>query len=314
MVALYWYLRRRQLSTTFGDARRGYVYSRVRSHLLQLRQLDEDPRNWRPTILVFSGNPATREELVAYAVWLESGRGLVQMVNIIKASPRDGLSHHRRALAQLRSFCRKHEIHAFPLVLVAENIRDGIASVLQTAAIGPIRPNLALFGWNPGGDGSVVEHLETAAQLGMSQVLLRGRGFSLPEGAKRIDVWWRGRENGALMLLLAHLLSRNWEWADARIRLLRVVPREEGQIPARNALRDLVEAARFDAQIAVPVCDEPFVEILPRYSADAACVFLGMLLPAPDERAQWQARFDALLEKLPVTILVNSSGGEGLLS
>ncbi|MBN2081038.1 amino acid permease [bacterium] len=314
VIALYWYLRRRQLSTTFGDARRGYVYSRVRSHLLQLRQLDEDPRNWRPTILVFSGNPATREELVAYAVWLESGRGIVQMVNIIKASPRDGLSHHRRALAQLRAFCRKNEIHAFPLVLVAENVSDGIASILQTAAIGPIRPNLALFGWNPGGDGSVAEHLETAAQLGMSQVLVRGQGLSMSEGAKRIDVWWRGRENGALMLLLAHLLSRNWEWADARIRLLRVVPREEGQIPARNALRDLVESARFDAEIVVPVCAEPFIDILHRYSTEAACVFLGMLLPAADKRAQWQAHLDEMLEGLPTTILVHSSGSEGLLT
>jgi amino acid transporter len=310
---LYWYLRRRELSTTFGDARRGFIYSRVRSNLLMLMGMEQDPKNWRPTILAFSGNPATRELLVAFAVWLESGRGIVQMVNIIKAEPRESCNHHRLALRQLEAFCRRHNVPAFPVVLVSADIAAGITSVLQMASVGPIRPNLALFGWNRGGDGSLARHLRIADSLRMSQVIVSGRELVQGQRKRRIDVYWRGQANGALMVLLAHLLSRNWEWANARIRLLRVIEREEGRVPARRALVELADQARLDVEPEVIVSQEPFAEILHRASRDADCIFLGFRLPEPGRELPWQQYCDNLLESLPTVILVHSSGEQGLL-
>jgi len=314
IIALYWHLKRRQLNTTFGDARRGFIYTAVRNNLLKLRGMAEDPKNWRPTVLVFSGNPATRETLVAYAVWLESGRGIVQMVNIVKAPPHEACNHHRRALMQLESFCRKNDIHAFPIVAVDEDIDRAILSIMQTASVGPIRPNLALFGWTAGADGVLLTHLRRANALGMSQVVVRGQGLPKPGGKKRIDVYWRGRDNGSLMLLLAHLLSRNWEWADSKIRLIRVVEREEGRIPARTALIEMVEAARLEAEILVPVSTDPFIDTLRETSADATCIFLGFILPEElSHDKAIQGNWVRMLEGMPTTILVNNAGTSELL-
>ena len=314
IIALYWYLRRRQLNTTFGDARRGFIYSAVRNNLIKLQSMAEDPKNWRPTALVFSGNPATREILVAYAVWLESGRGIVQMVNIVKAPPHEACNHHRRALMQLETFCRRNNIHAFPVVAVDEDIDRAIISVMQTASVGPIRPNLAIFGWTAGSDGILLRYLRTANALKMSQVVVRGEELPAPHGRKRIDVYWRGRDNGSLMLLLAHLLTRNWEWADSRIRLIRVVEREEGSEPARRALQEMVEAARLDAETFVPVSTDPFVETLRRHSADASCIFLGFILPEELSHDQAiQGSWVRMLDGMPTTILVNNAGTSELL-
>jgi len=312
IVALFWYLRTRQLHSAFGDARRGFVYSAARNSLLRLASLSEDPRNWRPTIVVFTGNPATRELLVNLAVWLESGRGIVQMVNIIKTPIRDSAKHFAMALRQLSAYCRRENIPAFPVVLAADNLEEGVISVLQTAAVGPIRPNVAMFGWNYHGDGALLAHLKNAEDLGMNIVVARGDAIP-PPGRKRIDVYWRGQGNGSLMLLLAHLLSHNWEWAGSLIRLIRVIENEEGRVPARVALTDLAQAARIDCEPQIVVSSEPFAAVLHRQSADADCVFLGLLTAAPEGPPAWQANCDNLLEGLPLVLLVHNTSDANLL-
>ena len=131
--------------------------------------------------------------------------------------------------------------------------------------------------------------------------------------ARRIDVWWRGRKNGALMLMLAHLVTRNWEWSRASIRLLRVVRDERGVKPAREALQRLVDAARLDARAEVLPADRPFGEILAEQSGDADCVFLGFELPEPGQEDSWRERYAQLLEVVPTALLVSAPEGEDLL-
>ena len=60
---------------------------------------------------------------------------------------------------------------------------------------------------------------------------------------RRIDVWWRGRKNGELMLLLAHLLTLNDAWRQRPVRLLRVIENEEGDLEwhARIGGQEVVE-------------------------------------------------------------------------
>ena len=45
VALLYWYITRRQLAASFGDARRGYFYTQVRQNLARLSRMREDTRN-----------------------------------------------------------------------------------------------------------------------------------------------------------------------------------------------------------------------------------------------------------------------------
>jgi len=317
ILGLLYYLRTRELEATFGDARRGFVYSSVRNNLLRLWDMKDDPKNWRPTILVLSGNPASRETLVSYAVWLESGRGIVLLANVLPGTVEQAARRRLMAENQLREFCRTKGIQAFPVVAVGHDVPTSLALLLQTTSIGPIRPNLAMFGWPSTSDGfeSVADLFRIATTSGMSLVVLRDRGVPKPRAARRIDVWWRGRKNGGLMVLLAHLLTRNWEWVGAEIRVLRVVGDAGGVEPATAKLRDLVDESRVVAKAEARVANgRPFQEILHEASADADCVVLGFELPEPGAEAEWHGHFSEFLEGMPTTLLVCSLGHEDLLA
>ena len=310
VAGLYLYIRGRTLETAFGDARRGFFYSRVRSNLLKLRTLPLHPKNWRPTVLALTGNPASRAALASFANWLGCGRGIVTLAEILVGEFED-LSNRREAeLKRLESFVQTQQTGAFPEVLVAPDFDEGLTGLLQSHSIGPLKPNLVMFGWSrdPDRAEAFARHLRTARSIGMSLLILADRGLPAPGQAGRIDIWWRGQANGSLMLILAHLLTLNWAWHRARIRLLRVVRNEAGREPAAAALSELVDSARIQADVEIVVSGESFAEILTNHSSDAALVFLGFEVHPERDRPVFDESYFAMLSQIPTALLVCSNG------
>ncbi|MFC1735995.1 amino acid permease [Candidatus Hydrogenedentota bacterium] len=316
IAGLLWYVKTREFRVAFGDARRGFVYAALRRNLVRISRMEETPKNWRPTILVFSGNPATREGLVTYSIWLESGRGIVFLANVLQGTIEEYGPRRQAAVRQLESFCVDKNIQAFPIVVIAEDVEAGARNLLQTVSVGPIRPNLTMFGWtdSPEFADRYVRYLRYASSMGMNLVLLREHGVPSPMRNKRIDLWWRGRKNGGLMIILAHLLVCNWEWGRTEIRILRLVENETGRRPAEQALRSLIEEARLKADVEAIVSDRPFVDILHEYSSDAACLFLGFEIPKEGKELEWQKLYDGFLRDMPTTIMVSSLGDADMLA
>jgi hypothetical protein len=313
---MLWYLRTRELEAAFGDARRGFIYASVRRNLLRLARMEEDPKNWRPTILVFAGNPDTREDLVRYADWLGSGRGIVHLADILVGSIEEHGSRRRTSLQRLDDFCRDHDIEAFPVSVVAETFEQGASFLLQGAVVGPIRPNMAMFGWSSDEAriSTFTRQIRTAMGMNMSLVVLKNGNGPVPRRKKRIDIWWRGHRNGNLMVILAHLLTRNWAWDRTNLRVLRVIEDEAGRQPAVAALQELIDAARIEATAEAIVSSVPFVEILHRHSRDATCVFLGVEAKALDDEGEWHKTYERMLQDMPTTLIVSSAGGEDMLA
>jgi hypothetical protein len=216
---------------------------------------------------------------------------------------------------QLKRFLDENQFDALSSVIITKSLDEGLTALIQAYPISPLQPNVLLMGWSSDSERSTsfVRHMNTARMLGMSLILLKDSG--LPKGRlkRRVDIWWRGRENGSLMVLLAHLLRLNWEWSDSEIRLIRLIQDEAGREPAGDALRELLEAARVDAVVDVLVSDAPFKEVLTRHSRDASVVFLGFNVPEEDRAGHFQQYFEEMMSELPTTLLVCSSGEVDLL-
>ncbi|MHC4743863.1 MAG: amino acid permease [Planctomycetota bacterium] len=308
---IYAYLSRRVFRSAFGDARLGFQYAIVVRALQKLRLMTPHAKNWRPTFLVMAGNTQTHIPLIKYAVWMEGGRGLVTAAQVISGDLETYAARVESLREAMDTFLRNNALAVFPEVIFAEDTDEGIRTLAQAHSIGPLKPNTVLFGWPRSAERAEVmfRNVWSIAAMGKSMVIVADKGLpSEDRRRQRIDIWWRGRQNGSLMATLAHLLSQNWQWRNSHIRILRVIKDAAGRDSSRQAVRKLVEATRIRAVPRVIVSTEPFGDVFRSHSAKADVIFLGMQPSEDETSAQLYGRISDLLADMPTTILVHSSG------
>lgn len=310
VALLYLLLTRSFLKVRFGDARWGFAYSHLRRSLLKLSREPIHPKNWRPMIMVLTGNPEARMTMVLYALWIGGTRGIVTLARVLVGDLKQIVKLKETAVDQLKEFLIKNDFEALASVVVTKNLDEGLTALIQGHPVSPLRPNMVMLGWpsDPARVSSFFNHLNAVRLLDMSLIVVEDKGLPREAGPRRIDVWWRGQENGSLMVLLAHLLTLNWKWNEATIRLLRLIDDEAGRDPSTSALEALLEQARVRGVVQVLVSPEPFAEVLQRHSTDATVVLLGFNVPEEEAAGAFQHYFEAIMANLPTTLLVSSSG------
>ena len=312
ILVLQWYIARKKIEVAWGDVQSGTAFERTRRNLLQLEEDLYHPKNWRPSILALSGGAWTRTHLVIYGQWLTGGCGILTLAQIIAGEVDSRLERRASQEEALRSFIREKELQAFPAVLVAPSLTVGIEALVQCYGIGALRPNLVLMGWSTDESrmNTIAGALRVVARLGRSIVVVRYRETTPdpwipPLGT--IDVWWRGKANGHLLILLAYLFVQNDAWRGRPIRLLRMISSEAGRDEATRHLRTLLNDARIRATPVVVVADD-FLSTIRHLSGDAAVVFLGFQPPPQGEEMTFFHHTNELMEGLPTVVNVWSAG------
>ena len=170
-----------------------------------------------------------------------------------------------------------------------------------------------MIGWTADPDRyeSFGSLLKTVAGLGRSILVLRcnrdlADAWFPPEGS--IDVWWRGRENGSLMLLLAHLLAQSDQWRNRKIRLLRAIRDESGYDAAMQHLEELIDVSRINAEPVVIVSND-VCHSIQDVSGSAGVVFLGFKAPETGEESNFVDSMNHLCGDLQTVVFVSSAGG-----
>lgn len=316
ILSLFLIARKREMSATYGDARRGFVFARVRNNLCQLAGMPVHAKNWRPTILVFSGSPHARLSLITYARWMGVQSGIVSVVSVLVGNLDDLQEERRQESDRLQKFVADNDLDVFPETIVMEDFDRDLTVFLQAHSLGPIKPNIVLFGWarEPDRLAPYFSHLAVVRSLGMSLVIVIDHGQMMTASQKRVDCWWRGRENGSLMVILAHLMRQNREWRRTRLRIVRLVNDEQEVDSARDELEGLIGAARLTAEVFVPVSSKPFPEVFREHSQDASLILMGLSPPPPEKCREFHAATEAMLQDMPTTLLISSSGDADLLA
>ncbi len=312
MCVLHFAVSRREVIATWGDAQSGAAFERARKALLRLETERLHPKNWRPSIIAFSGGAWSRLHLSVYGYWLTASRGILTLAQVITGDVSEHTGRRRNQEDVLRKFIREQELAAFPAVLVAATRVDGIKALVQCHGVGAVRPNLALFGWtrDPEHMAPFGGLLRTIADLNRNIVIVRAEDpeadpWLPPRGP--VDVWWRGKDNGHLMVLLGHLLTLNDAWRGRELRLLRVIANEAGREETEQHLRVLLGSARIEATAKVVVADDP-VEAIHAESRNSAAVFLGFRPPPEGTEQAFGENMNRLMDGLGTILIVWSAG------
>ena len=312
MAGLHWWVARREIQVTWGDAQSGAAYERARKALLRLETERFHPKNWRPSIIAFSGGAWNRIQLAVYGHWLTASRGVLTLAQVIPGTVDAHLDRRRNQEAALRRFIQQERLDAFPAVLVAPTRESGMEALIQCHGMGALAPNLVMLGFSedPERFERFVDVVRTTTALNRSVVLLRedaSRSNPWRPPAGPIDVWWRGQDNGHLMVLLAHMLVQNDRWRDRTIRLLRIIGSEGGREEATQHLEGLLTMARVRGEVKVLVGDDP-LHIIKEASAESAVTFLGFLPPQEGGALPWGESTLSLVAGLGTVALVWSNG------
>jgi amino acid transporter len=333
IAAVYGYIRYREIEARWGDLQGGAAFERARRSLLRLEEESYHPKNWRPILLALSGSAWMRPNLPIYGYWLTAGHGILTLAQVVHGDVEDHAERRDNYEQALRKFIAKEELQAFPAVVVAEYLSDGIEALVQCHGIGGMKPNTVLLGW-PKSAGKaeafgsalrLVTRLRRsviAARLLESEEALEAAeaeltaadteaAWEVPGGS--IDVWWRGRKNGALMMLLAHLLHQNPDWRRNSIRVIRIVPNEEAQEEVYRHIVEMAAGARIRVAPVVIVADDVAAAIQAT-SRNASVVFFGFETPAEGEEQQFFEHMEAIAGSLPRVLFVSSVGGVELES
>jgi amino acid transporter len=281
-IIIFVVLRKRSLEQEWGDVTAGFWAIVARYSLLQLGRIKIQPRNWRPHLLLFVNSIKDRINLVRFASELGHDHGILSIAKLITSISDLNDYEIREMELEMKEDLQKHNIDAFCEVNKVNNIQDGIISISKGHGIAGLKTNTVLFGWsmNPKTQVEQFQTLSAIAKNGQNIILLKMEDdlLSVNRHNKKIDIWWRGKENnGELMLLCAYLLKFNREWEKAEITIKSVVNTKEEKKKLTIGIASILPQTRIKAKIKVIVQhDRNFRTVLCEESAKADLVFLGL--------------------------------------
>lgn len=292
---IYFLLARRRIERTWGDVRSGILFAMARFILLRLNLREQDNRNWHPNIIVFTGQPHNRQQLVQVANWLSLGQGIVTFFQLITGDVDQLISKGLRDTARrsISNFIRQNGMEAFAEVEIVSNFKDGALAVAQAHGIGGLEANSVLMGWSRTKDGRTMQMNLMRNLVGLHKSILflhpdPDRGF----GQKQIiDVWWQGRGGNAdLMLMLTHLIRQHSDWRRAKVRLLLVIDQPQGIEAAKRFMQERLEKVRVEATPTVLIKsspDETISAVIKRSSTNTDLSILGLRLTDADSASEY---------------------------
>ncbi len=307
IILIYVYLKKKGIEKTWGDLRQGIWASIARFSLLKLRFEKDDKKNWKPDVMVFSGQPQNREDLVYMANLLCKGKGIITIVSYILGKVTNKIKSKDILERNLEGYLVENEILAFPEVVVAENIQSAVVNAIQANGLGYMKPNSVLMGFRKKTDevSDYIESLKSIVCLHKNLLLLHMNEEKSFGDKNTIDVWWGGLEsNGWLMINLAHVISLNEDWKGAKIRFLSIVKNNDEISGRKKNIERLLEDSRVQGQVEIVLKDEEINTIIERESKKSDFVILGLANPMKFDSETYIENLSILTDKLPSTLFV----------
>jgi solute carrier family 12 (sodium/potassium/chloride transporter), member 2 len=312
---IYAYMHKRKMNAYWGDMKYAILMLFTKLAIYRLTKEKAHEKSWRPNILVLSGSPASRWNLIAIADAISHGKGFLTIAALLKEdkSDTDRIDNMRKSV---ESYLRDRKVPAIVRVQqTGDDILKGASELISHYGFGPLVPNTVLAGISEKKENerSFSEMILTAHRKRKNLILVHEAENIHDLKHRQIDVWWRrGGTNAGLMLALAYLLMTSPEWSGAKMSLKTIIAENEDPKKEELHLGSFLRQANIEADVEVlPFDPQGPQHIMRQSSREADLVFLGLREPEVnetiDQYASYYASFLSTLEGYPPTVLVLTS-------
>lgn len=246
----------------------GVLFTLATRIFSSLKNIVQGTKNWKPivSVIAFAGESNIPQNLACLGEKIAAHQGLVFM-NIIK-TPKDMKKYEEQEIYSIPTKC---------IELINNDVTQAILSIIQTSHPSNIETNSILMEYKKNLNSLSI--VSKAVALGKNVFVLKN-GEKLKEYSN-IDIWWRGKKNGNIMVLLAYIINNLYEVksrADSyKIRIIRKLGKEDNKEKAEKELLNLLIKSRlFGEVIILPYDQKPIDETINNYSHNADLIMVGM--------------------------------------
>ncbi len=214
---LYLYIKRKQLTLESGDAWSSVWASLVKTAIQRLNKSSIHARNWRPNIIMFSGDVEARPHLTKTGIDLA---GKLGMISGFELEPSKDLVLYKN-IRTLSTSKKPSE-----LIIHKHQCRDifsGIDEIVRTYGFTGVEPNTILMGWSKkeSTKEAFIKIIRNFQQNNFNSIFLNYDPVRKFGNQRTIDIWWSGWGTNLVfsIYLIRHLTSMG-DWKDSRARLL----------------------------------------------------------------------------------------------
>jgi len=143
-MVLYFYIYYRKPDANWGSSTQAQVFVNALKGVQNLTETADHVKNYRPKVLVLTGNPAHRPPLVDFANLITKKLSLLICGHVVSEP---GSLHLATLKESTQAWLNDRKIKGFYTVTESNNFEDGAKSCLTLAGLGKLAPNMLLMGF-----------------------------------------------------------------------------------------------------------------------------------------------------------------------
>ena len=310
MWAIYFILKRKELKSETGDVWSSVWSSVARTSLTKLLEKQIEERNWKPNIILFSGDKINREHLIIIGKAFIGKFGFLSIFDLVKRDdPEFILSKKEQRVVK----ASKENTAIFERRQAVRDIYDGILQISSTYGFSGIEPNTVMMGWprnteSPEKTGFLIRNI---FKLDLNLIMMdydKERKFGKKS---QIDIWWHGTgQNGNLALQLVKFIWQDESWARAKLRLMIVNKINSQKDEIYKKAKEILAGLRMEAEIKIinnQVEKRAFYDIVQTESVNSDLIFMAIPDFEKGEEKDFIDKTNKLCENIGTVILIKAS-------
>uniref|UniRef100_A0A0K0DW58 Solute carrier family 12 member 9 n=1 Tax=Strongyloides stercoralis TaxID=6248 RepID=A0A0K0DW58_STRER len=144
----YGYMYYLRPDVNWGDSHQAHLYINALHSLQKLTNTEIHVKNYRPQILLLSGNPASRLPLIDFANSITKGDSLLIAGHVIPYYHNERTYSIMKMLeTKMNNFLHNNRIKAFYMPLLNIKLRNGVQNFFQISGLGKLKPNVLILGF-----------------------------------------------------------------------------------------------------------------------------------------------------------------------